>query len=190
MIARTMFVKGDTYETGVDCAQQSSQPSEIRTRVHYQEERQEPDALYSAQHNNAKVAVAEMLQTARDNGLPREYWKCLRTPVYGNIDSFRATFLSGSHACFPPLHIQLLSESAPVKYRLRNYSAKQKKFRKDMKTKLVNTGVAYPNPTAKWASALLIWPKWGRTKYWFTVKIVSSKLLYSMPPLPNDHSRQ
>ena len=59
-----------------------------------------------------------------------------------------------------------------MKVRLRKYSQEQKEFMRDFVNDLVSNGLAYPNPTFKWACTPLLVPNPG-ARYRFTVDLQS-----------------
>lgn len=68
-----------------------------------------------------------MLQVAKDNGLPNQYWKHLHITVYDHINVLRAGFLSRHPARIPPLHTDLTKEAAQFKCNLHKYSLEQRR---------------------------------------------------------------
>lgn len=83
------------------------------------------------------------------------------------MNIFRVSFSSGPPTKLPPLKIELTPDAKPVKVRLRRYSAQQCKLLNCFVKTLVKHGMAYPNPTSKWACAPLLVPEPG-AEYCFT----------------------
>ena len=102
------------------------------------------------------------------------------------MDIFRTSFSAGPPAKLPPLEIELTSDAKPVKVLLRNYSQEQKEFMRDFASDLVSNGLAYPNPTSKWACAPLLVPKPG-ARFRFTVDLqaVNVSTVRHQYPMPN-----
>ena len=86
------------------------------------------------------------------------------------MDTFRTSFSAGPPAKLPPLKIELTPDAKPVKVRLRKYSQEQKEFMRELVNDLVAHGMAYANPTSKWACAPLLMPKPG-ARFRFTVDL-------------------
>lgn len=74
-----------------------------------------------------------------------------------------------------------------IKFQLPIYATEQQECLDDITIKLVDTGMAYPNPSASWASELPLFPMAENAKFPFTVSI-SSVILFAIAyryPLPN-----
>lgn len=182
MIARLQMVKGKAFQHGRDYTQRSSQPQRDYTRVEYYKVRVGPDPYpdpslldptEADQHSKIKEAVLNMLETVRDNGLQPRSWERLKSSVYEHIDIFRVGLSHGPPAQLPPPKIELSTNAAPVKVKLRKYAQEQRGFLQQMTSHLVDAGMAFQNPAAWWDSATLIVPKPGTSKFRFTVDLRS-----------------
>jgi len=100
---------------------------------------------------------------------------------------FRTSLSAGPPARIRPLKIELTPQAEPVKVRLRNYSREQREFLSDFVEKLVRSGMAYPNPTSRWACAPLLVAKTGPVPFRFTVDLrpVNSFTVKHQFPIPN-----
>lgn len=148
---RTMGVKDNAYEHGVDSAQRSAHSAHDRPRVSYNEARNEPDPfpdpslldpLDNVQHEDIRANMDKLLETARGNGFPEEHWDTYHRIVHDHIDAFRVAFSHSQPAHLPPLRIDLRAEASPVKCSLRNYSPEQMIFMTDVVNRLVTAGMA------------------------------------------------
>jgi len=165
-------------------------------RVNYYECRNEKDPfpdpslldpVDSVQHAHIREAVQRMSKAAAGNGMPQQDVATLEQLISDHMDIFRISLSSGPAAAVDPLRIDLKSDARPVRVRLRNYSKEQREFLEDFVTKLVHHGMAYSNPTAKWASAPLIVPKPGPSRFRFTVDLrpVNNFTVRHHYPMPN-----
>ena len=203
MLARLQGVTGQHYTDGKEYNQRSGQPRRDRPRVDYYETRNLPDPcpdpslldpLDAFQHNEIMSATEQMLSRAAANGLPEELQPKLRKLVKEHLDVFRIGFSHGKPARIPPLHIELMDDTTPIKVQLRNYSEAQRQFLSDMTTKLVEGGMAFPNPTARWVSAPLLVPNPGSSTFWFTVDLrlvnrYTKQHSFPMPRLENEMTK-
>lgn len=169
---------------------------DTRPRVNYfkvkEEEDPFPDSslmdpVDSTQSEEVKVEIDNMLQLAVTNGFPTEKLPQLQELVLDHADLFRTSFSSGPPADIPPLKVDLVPDARPVRVRLRNYSQEQREFLSNMVNKLVENGLAYPNPTSPWASAPLLVPKPGPAKFRFTVDLrpINRFTVKHQFPMPN-----
>ena len=167
-----------------------------RPHVHYRAARTEDDPfpdpslldpVDSTQHDEVLEAIANMKHKAKRKGLTDEQSNTLDGIIDSHTNVFRTSFSSGPAAKFPPLKIDITADAKPVKVRLRNYSQDQREFLKELVDKLVRTGMAYPNPTSRWACAPLLVPKQGPTRFRFTVDLrpINTYTVKHQFPMPN-----
>lgn len=189
MIARLNRVTNDSVEPVIH-------PDDNRHHVDFFKVREEadpfPDAslldpLDADQHDEIQEALESMVQDAKKNGLPGHREAELRRIIFDRKDIFRVSFSSGPPAKVEPLKIDLVSDARPVRVKLRNYSQDQRNFLSNFVEKLVNAGMAYPNPTSPWASAPLLVPKPGPAAFRFTVDLrpVNRFTIRHQFPMPN-----
>eukprot|EP00171_Calliarthron_tuberculosum_P003723 IDg3723t1 len=195
MLAMLQGVKGRQYVEGQEYSQSTAFPSKEKPRVDYYETRnaQDPcpdlsllDPLDDEQDAEVKAEIERMLTRANENGLPPVLQPKLRQLALAHTNEFRISFSHGPPAKLPPLHIHLTADASPVKVKLRNYSETQRDFLKNMTSTLIHAGMAYENPTAEWASAPLLVPKTGTSKFRFTVdlRLVNSFTKQHHFPMP------
>jgi len=172
-----------------------------RPKVHYHQARhaEDPfpdpsllDPIDNDQHDDIRKAVENIQTTAKKNGLADIYESNLRGILHAHLDIFRTSFSAGPPAKLPPLKIELMPDAKPVKVRLRKYSQAQKEFMRKFVDDLVANGMAYPNPTSRWACAPLLVPKPGAL-FRFTVdlkpvNVFTIKHQYPMPNLEHELS--
>lgn len=153
-------------------------PDPSRPRVNFYSVQEEVDPfpdksllhpIDSAQQEEVSEAIENMVQVATDSGFPNDNLPELKEIVTDHTDIFRTSFSSGPPANIEPLKIDLVPDAKPVRVRLRNYSQDQREFFSATVSKLVDCGMAYPNPTSPWASVPLLVAKPGPAKSWFTV---------------------
>lgn len=173
--------------------------STVRPKVNYYAARAEEDpfpnpflldSIDSDQHDDIMAEVREAEKKAFDYGLPRDERPRLEKILSDHADIFRTSFSSGPPARLPLLKIELTADAKPVKVRLRNYSQAQRTFLDTFVSDLVQHGLAYPNPTSKWACAPLLVPKPG-ADFRFTsdlrpVNIFTIRHHYPMPNLDHE----
>lgn len=173
----------------------SSNAPPNRPRVHYNSARNEEepfpdpsllDPVDADQHEEIKSVAETMVESAKKNGLSDERHNELKKTVLDHMDIFRCSFSAGPPAKLPPLKIDLTADAKPVKVRLRNYSADQRRFLGVFVKSLVSHGMAYPNPTSKWACAPLLVPKPG-AEFRFTTDLrpVNKHTINHQYPMPN-----
>lgn len=171
-------------------------PADARPRANYYRQRHESDLFLDPslldpidldQHNDIQSSIDAMLEKAFESGLPTHAHALLKKTVTDYMDIFRTSLSSGPPAKLPPLKISLTTDAEPVRVRLRNYSQDQRKFLSNFVDKLVDHGMAYPNPTAAWASAPLLVPKPDPARYRFTVelRLVNKYTVRHHYPMPN-----
>lgn len=175
------------------------EPSEkidpARPKVNYHKARTEEDPfpdpslldlIDKDQHDEIKAAVKGMEQAAKKQGLADVYESNLKGILHDHMDIFRTSFSAGPGAKLPPLKIELTPDAKPVKVRLRKYSQDQEDFMRKFVDDLVANGLAYANPTSKWACAPLLVPKIGGP-YRFTIDIrpVNLFTIKHHFPMPN-----
>lgn len=95
MVARTMGVKGASYEHSKEYNQRSAHPAQDRPCIHYDNVHSEmdpfPDSsllhpLDEAQHDHNRSAVDHVLEAAKQNGLTNAYRDDLTTIVNENFE--------------------------------------------------------------------------------------------------------
>lgn len=86
-------------------------------------------------------------------------------------DIWRVSLVAGAPACLPPMKIQLKTDAAPTRVKLRRYPPEQCELLKQLVNTLVENGHGYRNLNATWCSAPLIVPKDGPAKFRFTVDL-------------------
>ena len=154
-------------------------PPSNRPKVNYNTARNEEDPfpdpslldpIDADQHEDICKAVDNLEKTAREKGLADVYESNLKGILRDHMDIFRTSFSAGPPAKLPPLKIELMPNAKPVRVRLRKYSQGQRDFLSDFVKDLVAHGMAYANPTSKWACAPLLVPKPGAL-YRFTVDL-------------------
>jgi len=120
-------------------------------------------------------------------GLSAKQTEKLQGIVDSNMDIFRISLSSGPPATLPPLKIELLPDARPVKIRLRNYNSDQKEFLTNFVADLVRNGMAYANPTSRWACAPLLVHKQGTARFRFTVDLrpINKYTVRHHFPMPN-----
>ena len=188
MLARLNRVNNDEVDTPP-----TADPT--RPKVNYFSARAEEDPLPDPslldpideeQHEDIKTAVDDLRKQAFENGLASDRRPMLGKLLSGHMDIFRTSFSSGPPARLPPLEIELTNDATPVKVRLRKYSSDQRDFMYKFVQDLVRHGLAYANPTSKWACAPLLVPKPG-SLYRFTVDIrpVNKFTIRYLYPMPN-----
>lgn len=166
-----------------------------RPRVYYHAARSETDPfpepslldpLDEDQQMNIRTVVDQMIQPASYNDLYPDLVTRLRNMIQEHIDIFRLSFSASPPAGLPPLKIALNDDSRPVLVKLRNNSQEQKEFLRDFVSDLVRNGMAYPNPSSKWAAAPLLVPK-PDAKFRFTVDLrpVKKITIRHQYPIPN-----
>lgn len=106
-----------------------------------------------------------MLLDSKDNVLSVSKWERIKSLIYENIDVLRVGLSHGPPVLIPTLKFELSKESSPVKVKLLNYTQEQRLLLLDMRTFLVNSGMEYINPTARWASTPLIVPNLERPNF-------------------------
>ena len=144
------------------------------------------DPIDEDQHDDIRKAVADIQQTAKDNGLADVFESNLKGILRDHMDIFRTSFSAGPAAKLPPLKIDLTPDAKPVKVRLRKYSQEQKEFMRDFVNDLVANGMAYPNPTSIWACAPLLVPKPGaRSRFTVVLQPVNVFTVRHHFPMPN-----
>lgn len=196
IVSRMMFARMNRVVPEHTANEIAGQRKEDRPRVNFYTARTEEDPfpdpslldpIDSDQHGEIIAEIGNLKKIARDNGLPNQDANRLDKIIDENRDVFRTSFSSGPHAKLRPLRIDLTRDARPVKVRLRNYSKEQQDFLTDMTDKLVEHGMAYPNPTSAWACAPLLVPKDGPTKFRFTVDLrpVNRFTVKHQFPMPN-----
>lgn len=66
-----------------------------------------------------------MLETAKSNVIPPEHWDLFESIIWENASVFHRSISSEPAR---PLETELTSDARPVRVKLRNYSASQRKF--------------------------------------------------------------
>ena len=138
--------------------------------------------------NQLSDAISDLVQRAIDNGFPKDKKRLLNKLVNDHKDIFCLGISASPPANFTPLRIDLEPEAKPIKVRLRNYSEAQRSFLKQFVSHLIEYGMAYANPTAKWASAPLLVPKPSDpSNFRFTVdlRLVNKFTTKHQFPMPN-----
>lgn len=190
MLARLNRVGNDQMD-----APNPTVPDPTRPKVNYYRARTEGDPFPDPslldpvdmeQHEAITTALARMQTAAFDAGLASDKRPVLAKLLSDHVDIFRTSFSSGPPARLPPLRIELTPDAKPVKVRLRNYSQDQRDFLAKFVKDLVHHGLAYPNPTSKWACAPLLVPKPGAL-YRFTCDLrpVNIFTIGHQFPMPN-----
>lgn len=178
----------------------NEQEEEGRPLVHYDtvctERDQFPDLsllhpIDSVQNQEISAATAEKKYATRMNGLTDEKAQEIDTMVDDHVTIFRTSFLYDPPAKFAPLVIETKTNAKPVKVRIRNYSQEQKEFLITFVQDLMRHDMAYPNPTASWASAPLLVPKPILARFRFTVDLRPTNACmvrhkYQMPNLEKE----
>ena len=148
-----------------------------------------PNLLDLIQPNGdeTNAAIEDMLNDLKKVGLKDEHLNEFRRLVYDYSDIFCVGLSPGSPTKFQPLKINLTPDAKPVRVKLRNYSQDQRDFLRDFVNRLVANGMAYPNPSAIWASAPLLVPKPGPARFRFTVDLrpVNKFTVQNQYPMPN-----
>lgn len=191
-----MFARMNRAETGMSETEADDQLSATRPRVNYYSARlgKDPfpdpsllDPVDADQHEDVKTEIGKPKTEARNNGLHEKEALRLDKIVDDHVDVFRISFSSGPPAKLRPLKIELFHDARPVKVCLRNYTQEQKTFLSDMVKKLVEHGMAYPNPTSAWACAPLLVAKPGPAQFRFTVDLrpVNRFTVKQQYPMPN-----
>lgn len=81
------------------------------------------------------------------------------------------TGFSLSSASIPPLRLGLKPDAKPVHVKLSKYSESQRKFLSKFVGRLLEAGLVYPNPNAKWSCAPHFVLKPGPGEWRFTVDL-------------------
>jgi transposase InsO family protein len=197
MIARLNRVYDS--ENTIDAALNTA-PAPDRPRVDYYSSRTEEDPfpdqslldrLDEPQAAAVQTAIDAALRQAKENGLPPDSAAALDDLVRVHTNVFRVGFSAGPPANIRPLKITLTPDARPVKVRLRNYSCEQREFLAAFVDELVRNGMAFANPTSAWASAPLLVPKAGPSRFRFTVDLrpvnkFTVKHHYPMPHLEHE----
>lgn len=135
-------------------------------------------------HGEIQEGFQRMLKVVRDKGLPPVTWNRLKKILYEHIDVFRVGLSHGPSAQIPTLKIELSKDSSPIRVKLRNYTRDQRLLLYGMTTRLFKASMAYSNPSDKRASAPLIVPKPGTSKFRFTVDLRSVNRLNILHQFP------
>lgn len=106
-------------------------------------------------------AIQDTETTACDSGLADAYESSSKSILRDHMDIFRTSFSARLSAKHPPLDTELTTDSKPVKVHLRKYFQKKKELMLGLVSDFVTNGMAYPNPTCKWACAPLLVLKAG-----------------------------
>lgn len=91
--------------------------------------------------------------------------------VEDHTDIFCTNLSSGPPEDVKPLRIYLQEDARSAHVRLCNYSQKQRDCLYDLVHQPVRPSLAYSKPTSKWASAPLVLPRLGPSKFCFTVEL-------------------
>lgn len=121
-------------------------------------------------NDQEKQDLEDMIQRAKDNGLPQSHWRAVEFLVQEFSGSFSNRF-SATPSKVDPLIIRLTPDAKPVRVKLRNYSPSQRLFMKKMMDELISYDIIYPNPSAAWANAPHIVPKDRPAEWRFTVDL-------------------
>lgn len=89
------------------------------------------DPVDSAQSNEIKSSIEDMIQVAFENSFPIAHRNDLEELVLDHTDIFRTSFSSGPPAEVTPLKTDLVFDARPVRVRLRNYSQEHRQFLSD-----------------------------------------------------------
>lgn len=188
MVARLNRISNDQMDMT------TGPPDPSRPKVNYFSARAEEDPIPDPslldpvdedQHADIKTAVADMQEVTHKNCLPDEKLQSLAKLCADSIDIFCTSFSSGPPARIPPLKIELIRDAKTVKVRLRKYTQDKRAFLSDFVDKLVRHGLAYANPTFKWACAPLLVPKPGAWyRFTFDLRPVCKYILRYQYPMP------
>lgn len=135
------------------------------------------------------------LKEAVRNGLPTDHTETLTHLINEYRDIFRSRLGSDPPARVPPMKISLKKGVKPFKAKQRRYSVAQNSFLRDKTNQLLRLGLAYRNPSSRWASAPLIIPKPKASEQWrFTVDLravnaLTEKYAWPMPNLESTLSK-
>lgn len=145
------------------------------------------DSLHVDQKQDIEAGMEKMLRDAAGKSLPEDHAGKLEKMVRKNADIFRTSLSSGPPAKVEPLRIELSPDAKPTRVHLQNYSQEQRAFLVRSVTLLVAAGMAYFNPSAAWACALLLVPKDGPSIFRFTVfpRPINRFTLKHQFPMPN-----
>lgn len=103
--------------------------------------------------------------------LPADRHDHLRQLVTSYIDIFCTSFLPGTPSRVDSMRIELTSEAQPTHVRVQNYSQGQKDSLRQFVALVATAGIAYINPSAAWACALLLVHKAGLALFGSTIDL-------------------
>lgn len=140
-------------------------PDDDSSKVNYYETRtkEDPfpnlsllDPIDKDQHEDVKNALDELKKSARKQNLADIEKSNLKGILLDHMNIFHNSISSGSGAKHPPMKIDLTPDAKSVKAKLCKYSQDEKDLMKKFVGNLVDLGLAYVNPTCKWACAPLL----------------------------------
>ena len=136
-----------------------------------------------------ELAIEQMLNRARQSGMPTHWWKKLCNLVWSYKDIFRVSLENDPAAEVTPMDVSFKPGKENYTWRTHNrkYTSEELKWLKNHLKKLEEYDLVYRNPHARYASPALVIPKPGRSgeyRLCVDVKIPNSMVMDTHWPMP------